>query len=553
MRAATTRSRAGALGLGVMLIVAAAMVESALAQNVVARFIAVDGSACPTIRLTTAIYVAPGSPVGQLTGATVLENGEPRAATVSRGSAGSAIAILIDAGGAVSAQDLADLKQGAHALVSLYFDVPGGPALKGMSVFSVGPTVSGGAFQSGRAQIESAIDAVTTTGGDPDFYSAVVQAAATLREVDNSLRSIVVLTVTDSHIASGAVSQGTAISASFEAKAPIFAAVFGGVSPSNLDFLNLSGGSYVDVVDRSPAQIRSTVQGAAATVQLLQWDITYQTSDTARDHEVGLQFNVLTSQFGSVSGTSFETQPVLNCIDPPDVTITLPSELEPAHQEVLSFDVLSGGFPVDVSGTASFTFTPDDPTFDDDPDVRFIDELGGRTTNFAIPAGEESWQPGIAIQTGSLAGTIDLTLDELRIGARSIPRPLAAIPPVRVPPQPPLITDLKAVKTDTGWAACLTGASTPREVIGAKFELVPSGVGELQTTMLDLTSIAQVFSTWYEGDESRTLGSKFLYRQDFTTNGPITAVDGMRVTLRNSLGEGNTLVIRLEPFASSCN
>jgi hypothetical protein len=92
--------------------------------------------------------------------------------------------------------------------------------------------------------------------------------------------------------------------------------------------------------------------------------------------------------------------------------------------------------PLVLSGQLTLTFTPNAENPSDDPAVQFVS--GGRTVSFTIPAnttrGMFAGVPDVAFQTGSVAGTITLS-----VFMQGMPDSSRTITINRRPPQ---ITDL---------------------------------------------------------------------------------------------------------------
>ena len=73
---------------------------------------------------------------------------------------------------------------------------------------------------------------------------------------------------------------------------------------------------------------------------------------------------------------------------------------------------LANPYPADITGTLNLDFTPAVPN-GDDPAVQF--STGGRSVSFIFPANvnqtfAEFSDPNVAVQTGTVAGLITLTL-----------------------------------------------------------------------------------------------------------------------------------------------
>ena len=226
---------------------------------------------------------------------------------------------------------------------------------------------------------------------------------------------------------------------------------------------------------------------------------------------------------------SFTTKPF-------SLTVTLPAPstlsiagltdtVSPAQQP--TFDVqLSSTYPLTITGTVTLTFTPNAVNAANDPAVQFSG--GGRTLNFTIAAGQTRAFPTTlpSIQTGTVAGQIDLTL------SISTPAPVRSVTIARAAPK---INSVQVVRVTGGFNILVTGYSTPRQVTQAVFTFTPASGANLQTTQVTVP-VDSAFTTWYTGTSSAQFGSAFLYTQPFTVQGNVSDITSVSVTLSNATG-----------------
>lgn len=237
---------------------------------------------------------------------------------------------------------------------------------------------------------------------------------------------------------------------------------------------------------------------------------------------------------------------VVRMPDLPTITVTgLASTVSAAQQPRVSI-TLGSVFPIPVEGRLTLAFAPDAAVAGDDPAVVFSN--GRRTVDFTIPANslEAQLPDGFALQTGTVAGTLTLTISALRAGGQ----PIAAIPsPVtaRVLRAPPVIraNSVRARRLASGLEVTLVGYSTPRELTSATFRFAPSPGGALQTTELTV-SLADVARSWWESDASRPYGSQFTLTQRFNVQGELNAVGAVTVILSNSEGNSQPVAANFE-------
>lgn len=223
----------------------------------------------------------------------------------------------------------------------------------------------------------------------------------------------------------------------------------------------------------------------------------------------------------------------------PSISVTgLTDSVSPAEQ--LSFDIgLSASYPLDITGTVTLTFDPDAVNPSDDPSVQF--STGGRTIDFLIPAGQLSarWGAPPTLQTGTVAGKIRLRLAYSAAGVNLTP----AIAPVRtitVERSAPRIQSVELIKGGSGFQVVVTGISTPREVIQAKFEFTTKLTGSYQT-LTSTVNLKSAFEEWYKGEASHPFGSAFVYTQPFTVQGNLADIASVSVTLSNTNGSSSAV------------
>jgi hypothetical protein len=216
---------------------------------------------------------------------------------------------------------------------------------------------------------------------------------------------------------------------------------------------------------------------------------------------------------------------------PPVEISGLPPSPEPATQPALGLTVGSA-YPLDVQGTITLTFAPDSGA--DDPNVQFT--TGGRTVTFLIPAGSTQAQfvtaPGV--QTGTVAGTITLTLDLAAGGTDITPTP-APSQVLVVPPSAPVISSATVTPTTGGFNLVIVGYATTRDMTSAAIVFTPAA-GVTLTSNTASVSLSQLFTTWYQSATSAPFGSQFSLEIPFTIQNGTTAISSLSVTLTNSQG-----------------
>ena len=218
----------------------------------------------------------------------------------------------------------------------------------------------------------------------------------------------------------------------------------------------------------------------------------------------------------------------------PTVSITgLTDTVNPAQQPVLDVQ-LSSPYTLPITGTITLTFAHNAVNPSDDPSIQF--STGGRTLNFTIPAGQTSasWPSSHAVQTGTVAGRIDLTLSFFAGGLNITPTP-APVRPMTISRAAPQISSVQVARTSGGFNVVVRGYSTPRQVTQATFNFTAAQGGNLQTTVVTVP-VDSAFTTWYTGTTSTQFGSSFLYTQPFTVQGNTNDIASVSVTLTNATG-----------------
>jgi hypothetical protein len=218
---------------------------------------------------------------------------------------------------------------------------------------------------------------------------------------------------------------------------------------------------------------------------------------------------------------------------PPSATISgLPTTLKAADQAKLQV-TLDGPYLVPVSGQALISFAPD--SGGGDSTIQF--STGGRTADFTIPAGstEGVFNTGaLAIQTGTVAGTVTISVRLQAAGVDITPSPAPAIT-ARVERAAPVISSVRLVRSSGGLSVEVTGYSTAREVIQATFTFGAATGQSLQTSQVTIP-VENAFSQWFQDVASARFGSQFTLTQAFAIQGDANAVLLQSVTLTNRVG-----------------
>jgi hypothetical protein len=217
----------------------------------------------------------------------------------------------------------------------------------------------------------------------------------------------------------------------------------------------------------------------------------------------------------------------------PNISFTeLPDILQPAQQPRVRL-TLDAAYPTELRGRLALRFTPDPGLNVDDPSVRFV--TGSRTVDFTIPADSTEavfTAPQFALQTGSVAGVIDLGVT-LMAGNLDVTPSTNASKSIRIDRTAPTITSVRLNPIAGGFEVVITGFSTTREVTSATFTFTPATGSRLESSQVTVQTNAAA-RQWFSDTRSNEFGGQFAFTQPFTlTNATLSDVS---VTLTNGQG-----------------
>jgi hypothetical protein len=224
----------------------------------------------------------------------------------------------------------------------------------------------------------------------------------------------------------------------------------------------------------------------------------------------------------------------LNVILPslPAVQISgLPNNTDPAQQIGLEIS-LAASFPVDLSGQAILSFSPD--AGNGDGTVQFAG--GGSTSAFTIPAGSPNatFTSPLALQTGTVAGTITISLHLQAGGVDVTPSPAPTVT-AHIDRAAPVVRSARIVRNSSGFNIQIIGFSTAREVTQITYTFTAASGQMLQMSQVTVP-VDTLFSSWYQATENTIYGSQFVLTQPFTIQGDATSVIPQTVVVTNRLG-----------------
>jgi hypothetical protein len=223
----------------------------------------------------------------------------------------------------------------------------------------------------------------------------------------------------------------------------------------------------------------------------------------------------------------------------PNATLTgLPATASPATQPALGITIPSA-YPLAITGTVTLTFVPDSPS-PDGQEVVFT--TGGRTVGFTVAA--SSTQVAFsgatpAVQTGTVSGTITLTLKLTAAGIDITPSP-APSTKLTVAKAAPVIKTATVTHTSGGFNLVVVGYATSREMVSANVGFV-AVTGVTLASSQATVSLSPVFTTWYADPTSAPYGSNFSLTIPFTFSSSTSPVSAVSVQLTNSQGSSNSV------------
>ena len=296
------------------------------------------------------------------------------------------------------------------------------------------------------------------------------------------------------------------------------------LSPSPLSItITGSGFTSTSEAEINGTPIATTVQSSTTLTA------TIPATDLAKAATLSISVYDPASKFGSNVFQLPVTAPAVN------VTFSISQITGSGEQPAVSIQ-LKSPYPSDLEATLTLTFSPAGNGVDD-PAIQF--STGGRTLSFTIPAGTTT-TPQVALQTGTVAGTITVTLTLTAGGVDVTPPGLAPITLV-IAPAAPVITSVTFSNNSQGQVTVIvSGFSNTRDVDQAEFVFTGTGTHNLRSSKVDV-SVTGLFAPWYSSSASDQYGSEFTYTQNFQLSKPDQSLTGVSVTLANSVGTSGSV------------
>jgi hypothetical protein len=223
----------------------------------------------------------------------------------------------------------------------------------------------------------------------------------------------------------------------------------------------------------------------------------------------------------------------------PTITFGIPQQMNPTQQVPVQLSMPTA-LPETVTGAVTLTFNPNATNPADDPNVTFVGNESNSTTigfQFAANATTATFSVTSAkLQAGTVAGTIRLTLTDVKSGGQSVTPPSSTWD-VTIPQLAPVITNVRLLnRTSAGFDIEVTGYSDTRDITQATFQFTAGNGGNLQTAQLQ-PDVTGTFTGYYGAAASTPAGSAFVYTQPIIAEqGDANVVTSVTVTLANSKG-----------------
>ena len=304
---------------------------------------------------------------------------------------------------------------------------------------------------------------------------------------------------------------------------------------SNTTQLQVNGTGFV-----SGAVVRWTVGPATINLQT-QFQSSVLLQATIPSNLLTSAGTALVSVANPTGSSSSSLTFTVSAITAPSVTITGLAATSVPTQSTNVGITLSAPATTPLDGTLTLTFQANAssvPAGYRDPATQFA--AGGTALNFTIPVGATTstlLQNG-AIQQGTVAGTITVTLTRLVAGNINLLPTPAPSRTITVAPLAPVITVGSVQITGrsaTGFSVELDGYATTRDLTSATFTFQPAPGAQLTGTSLTV-SLSGVGPGWFSGTTGLQSGGSFHLTVPFTFSGDITALGSVSVTISSSQG-----------------
>jgi hypothetical protein len=211
----------------------------------------------------------------------------------------------------------------------------------------------------------------------------------------------------------------------------------------------------------------------------------------------------------------------------------VPTTLAALQQPTLDL-TLGAPYPVALAGRLNLVFVAANG-MPDDPSVQF--SSGGRSVAFTIPANatHATFAGTLAVQSGSVAGTIRFTVESLAAGTVPVAAPGAPVWTAQVASAAPVLRTVTVTRATDGFSVQIVGLSNTRELASATVRFVPGAGGNVQTSQV-VIPLADAAGAWFSSAGSNAYGGQFTLTLPFTVSGGSAALASVAVVLTNQVG-----------------
>jgi large repetitive protein len=254
--------------------------------------------------------------------------------------------------------------------------------------------------------------------------------------------------------------------------------------------------------------------------------------------DIGGTFNFVVRVTDASQSTATQAYQLTVAPPVPSPTINGGTSSASAQQPAATVQ-LASAYPLDLTVTVTLTFASAVGGVDD-PAIQIVNGTGpgNRTITFTIPTGTTA-SPNVQFSTGTVAGTITLTFSfQTASGQNVTPTPAPTLV-VQIPAAAPVITSVQTHTTSGGLEVDVIGYSNTRDMSSASFQFQATPGTNLQTSQVTISTVGQLFATWFSDATSLPYGSGFTYAQQFTISGNMSGISGVTVTLTNKQGTSN--------------
>ena len=524
-----------------------------LTAQVTASLIATPGTVTVTVvenavTSTSATFTIAAAPViSSLSPSSAIEDGPAFTLTVN-GTGFLSGAVVQWNGSALATNFVSGTKLTAQVPASL-IAAPGTATVK---VVESGVTSGGATFTIGAGPVIASLSPDAATAGGPAFT----------------------LTVNGSGFVSGAVVQwnGSALATNFvsgtkltaQVPASLIAAagtakvtvVENGVTSASATF-TITAGQVItslspDSATAGGSAFTLTVNGAGfASGAVVHWNSTGLTTTfvSITQLKAAVPANLIAAP-GTASitvvmaGTTSPAEPFT--ITVPSLSLSAPSTSLPTQNANVSL-TMNSAVTTQLTGTLAISFDADSsdantPSGYQDPNMVFV-STGTTTIPFTIAANSKTATLGSngAIQQGTVAGTITVTMTSLLAGTMNVlpkPAPTITIPVPRLAPVIEAGSVQIANLTSAGFDVDLNAFSTSRDVQEATFVFTGASGSALNGQTSFQVSFSSAAASYFGGSTGLKNGGNFGLTVHFTYSGDTSVISGgsVAVTVSNSVG-----------------